>query len=84
MDRSSLNPASLGVLVLLACGALQPDIGPLAPSGANTDAPPAPAVHGPNAVEWVEASLRPPYNFGKSLALTRDLNCRHWARLAWS
>ena len=55
MDRSSLNPASLVVLVLLACGALQPDIGSLAPSGAETDATPAPAVHGPNAVEWVEA-----------------------------
>lgn len=55
MDRSSLNPASLVVLVLLACGALQPEIGSLAPSGAETDAPPAPAVHGPNAVEWVEA-----------------------------
>ncbi len=55
MDRGSLNPASLVVLVLLACGALQPEMSALAPDGARTDRPPAPAVHGPNSVEWVEA-----------------------------
>ena len=55
MDRSSLNAASLVVLLLLACDAFQPGIGSRASSGPETDAPPAPAVHGPNAVEWVEA-----------------------------
>lgn len=54
MRQRSLHPSSLVLVVLLACGALQPEIHPLR-SEVREGAPPAPAVHGPNAVEWVEA-----------------------------
>lgn len=54
MERS-FNPASLVLVVLLACGALQPEIHSLGLDASDPQAAPAPAPHGPGAVEWVEA-----------------------------
>ncbi len=53
--RSPFNPASLVLVMLLACSALQPELTTLAPGFTRAEVPPAPAVHGPGAVEWVEA-----------------------------
>jgi soluble lytic murein transglycosylase-like protein len=55
MDRGSFNPASLVLGMLLACGALQPEIASLDLATPDPAHVPTPAVHGPNDVEWVEA-----------------------------
>lgn len=66
MGQRSLHPSSLVLVVLLACGALQPEIHPLR-GEVREGEPPAPAVHGPNAVEWVEARF-----LSHQSALNRD------------
>jgi soluble lytic murein transglycosylase-like protein len=55
MGRTRFHPSSLVLLVLLACGALQPELRSLGDESAPVRAAPALAVHGPNEVEWVEA-----------------------------
>jgi soluble lytic murein transglycosylase-like protein len=55
MPRSPFKISSLVVLALLACSAIQPDPTSLSNGEHGDAARPEPGVHGPNAVEWVEA-----------------------------